>query len=105
MGVAISDRLPQSVREQEQVFIARVIERLTKDPLRWTARWFGSNLLCKSIRYGEILIMHETGDIVHPITPSMTSAQKKLVKALAKTIVERDREQMQKEKFPLQFDF
>jgi hypothetical protein len=79
-------------------FVQYVIEKIKNYPDQWNASWFAGDMwLCKSIRSGNVLLMFETGEIIHPVRPRMTKAQKKLLKGLSRSIVERDRKWAQAE--------
>lgn len=74
----------------DYVYVNSVIEMLSTEPEKWKARWFADDIrICKSIRCGDILVMYETGAIIHPFYPAMTRAQKRSLSRLAREILKR----------------
>jgi hypothetical protein len=72
----------------DYIYVNSIIEMLNAEPEKWQARWYSDDVrLCKSIRCGDILIMCETGAIIHPVYPAMTRAQRRSLSRLAKAVV------------------
>jgi len=76
----------------EQLLIEKVIKMLKTNPEHFSARWCNGKSLELSVmsKSKEILIMIDTGQIIHPVKLLMTRKQKKLVKQLLKPIVKKD---------------
>ena len=77
--------------EHDRRFIEGVIGMLRDKPEVFSARWFGGiiNRSVKENRNG-IMIMIDTGQIIAPIKPKMSSGQKEECKRLVGIIVKRD---------------
>ena len=88
---AVSDSC-SPLDNHKQLFIEKVIETLKSNPECFSARWFSGKSLDSSVQHKnkEILIMINTGEIIRPINPKMTSKQKEEIKSLIKPIVEKD---------------
>jgi len=82
--------------EHEQLLVEKVIKALRENPENFSAKWFSGKSLDKSVRNkkGDLTIMINTGDIVSPIEPEMTTKQKETVKKLLESIVKRDSESL-----------
>ena len=80
------------IDSHEQAFIAVVINLLENDSEGFSAKWSSGMSLDRSVqrKEGAVLIMIGDGQIVAPISPKMTVAQKDTVKSLLKPIVKRD---------------
>lgn len=80
--------------EGEQIIIEKVIELLKMKPEYFSAHWYSGRTLDSSVRYknGDILIMIDTGQILHPIEVKMTKMQKDVVKELIRPIIKKSAE-------------
>lgn len=84
-------------KEYEQVLIEKITALLKTKPERFTSRWtYGRNTMNKSIANSDasIQVMIETGQIIAPIEPEMTDAQKKRIIELIQPILLNDIQQI-----------
>jgi hypothetical protein len=81
-----------TIEKHEELLITKVINILETDPYFFSARWFSGDNLDTSVqsKNKKIQIMIDTGQIINPIEPKMTTIQKNKIKELIRPIVEKD---------------
>lgn len=81
----------ETSNNHEQKFVDKVITLLETRSEDFSGKWFTGKTLDSSVQYKDkMLLVGDNGDIIQPIKPQITIAQKIYIKKLVKSIMERD---------------